>query len=313
MKIGLLYGGQGSQLSGMGEDFYQAFPTVKNFYDKYPKIKELSFNASNEELSKTSNTQPCMLAFDIVLTDLLKAHGLKPAMLAGLSVGEYGALYCSNTISQEDIIKIAYVRGQAMEDALEGKDTMMCACIKVPEDKLRELCLTYSTETKKVELANFNCPNQVVVGGDREKLTAMISHIREEKFGKVIPLKVSGAFHTSYMEPAGAKLRELFEDIDFGEIEIPVVFNVNAREKSVDEKISDLLIDQVKQSVLFQKSIEYMIASGVDTFIEIGFGSVLAGFVKKISRDVKVLACNDIKTFEEVLAYTGIMKGCNNE
>ncbi len=303
MKIAFLYGGQGSQKLGMGKDFYDDYPRVKTFYDKFPKIRDISFLSDEKVISNTVNTQPCMIAFDVIVTDLLKSNKIIPDMTAGLSIGEYGALYCANVFSADDVIKISIVRGQAMEDAICGKETMMCACIGIEEDKIHELCQKHSTDISKLEIANLNCPNQIVIGGGKDGVKALIEQIKKDKLGRAIKLRVSGAFHTSYMEPAGQELKDLFKNISFNEMDIPVVFNLLGREKNKDEIIADLLVKQVQKTVHFESCIRYMIEQGVDTFVEIGFAGVIAGFIKKISPDLKVLPCYDTDTYKKVLEY----------
>lgn len=300
MRIGILYGGQGSQQVGMGKDLYEAYEGVRSFYDRFTAIRELSFYADIQTLSQTRNTQPCMVAFDIVMTDLLRQKGIVPSMTAGLSIGEYGALYCSEVLCAEDLIYLAQVRGKAMEEALEGKDTMMCALIGLSKRDVEELCESYSEEERTVQICNLNCPGQIVVGGDRQKVREMMQRIKSERMGKAIAIKVSGAFHTSYMKGAAEVLKRELQNISFRPMQLPIVWNLTGREKRAEESVSELLVQQVQSPVRFQASIEYMRKAGVDTFIEIGFGRVLEGFVRKLDEHCQIFSCSSCSDLEQI-------------
>lgn len=303
MKLAILYGGQGSQQIGMGKSLYDHFEQAKVFYDQYADIRELSFHSDLETLSKTQHTQPCMVAFDIVMTDILQQEGIVPDMTAGLSIGEYGALYGAKVLSQKDVMKIAQVRGKAMEEALVGKDTMMCAVLKMEEEEILSYCKKYSTRDRKIEITNFNTVGQIVIGGDTEQMMKLMEEVKENKSGKMIPLNVSGAFHTSYMKPAGNVLQGLFEQMEFDMPNIPIVWNVNGEISQKNDDIKQIMVQQVQQSVHFYQSIQKMIEEGMDTFIEIGFGNVLQGFIRKISKDSVVLPCFDYDSLQKTIEY----------
>lgn len=303
MKLAILYGGQGSQQIEMGKSFYDRFEQAKVCYDEYPNIRELSFHSDLETLSKTQHTQPCMVAFDVVVTDILQQEGIVPDMTAGLSIGEYGSLYCAKVLSKQDVMEISQVRGKAMEEALIGKDTMMCAMLKMNEEEILSYCKKYSTSDRPIEITNFNTVGQIVIGGDKEQMLKLMEEVKENKSCKVIPLNVSGAFHTSYMKPAGEVLQQLFEKMEFDVPNLPIVWNVNGKVSQKNDDIKQIMVQQVQQSVHFYQSIQTMIEEGVDTFIEVGFGNVLQGFIRKISKDCVVLPCFDYDSLQKTIEY----------
>ncbi|WP_100065221.1 ACP S-malonyltransferase [Miniphocaeibacter massiliensis] len=298
MKLGFLYGGQGSQQEKMGYDLYEKFNEVKDFYDSINlgfDVKDYSFNKDLKIISETKYTQPIMVAFQIAVTKILKDNDIVPEYVAGLSIGEYSALVAANVLEPLDAIEIAEKRGISMEQAGEGIDTGMVAIMGLDTEIIDKVVKETSDEKDKVEIANLNCPGQVVISGEVKKVEEAVGKLKEVGARRAIPLNVSGPFHTSYMEPVSKELHKLFKNYEFKEEEIPVVYNLLGNVKT-DEDIKEIMEKQVKSSVKFQESIEYMISQGVDTFIEIGFGDVIKGFLKKIDRKLKVHSANSIET-----------------
>lgn len=303
MKIAFLYAGQGSQFEKMGLDLYENEPVFKETLDKIDtngKIKDLCFNADLETLSVTSNTQPCMVAFAIGITNVLKSKNIKPCMTAGLSLGEYSALNCAGVLEDTKAIELVTFRGEQMVLASQGLDCMMSAILGLDREKLQECC-DKASENGDVSIANYNCPGQLVIAGSTNACKDACKLALENGAKRAIELNVSGPFHTKFMALASKALDEEFKDSDFLDMKIPVVFNTLGKEKSQNQDIKSLLVNQVKSSVYFEDSINYMIEQGVDTFIEIGGGKVLSGFIKKISKQVKTYAVYDNKTLEDTL------------
>lgn len=305
MKICFLYGGQGSQKTGMGKDLYESYPVFKEFYDSLSTnfdLKDYSFNQSDEEISKTQYTQPLMVAFQIGITKILKDKGIVPDIVGGLSIGEYSALYTSGVITDKDAILIAEKRGIAMSKSSDVSCKMM-AIVGAPVDLVRDICEKVSEKIGyDVQISNLNCPGQIVIAGEANAIDEVVSILKENKIRKIIQLNVSGAFHTSYMQNASVELENIFKDIEFSVPKIDLGLNVDGKiydvNKYTKDDIKNIMVKQVKSTVYFEEELRNMISNGVDIFVEIGFSSVIKGFLKKIDSEKKVYEVYSVETLE---------------
>lgn len=302
MKLGFIYAGQGSQKVAMGEDLWEAFPAYRQAFEAMDPTGRLRALCGGdlETLSQTQNTQPCMVAFGLALTALLGEKGLEPAYALGLSLGEYSALACAGVFSPSQAVELVAFRGEVMAQGVAGRDCKMAAVLGLEAEKLQQAC-DQAAALGVVEIANYNCPGQLVLGGDSPAVDKAGEIAKELGARRILPLKVSGPFHTSLMSSAGQALQEKFRDLSFGAPHIPVVFNATARPLQPGETIPDLLVRQVQSSVYFQDSIRYLLQEGVDTLVEIGPGKVLSGFVKKIQPEIPCYAVEDVASLELTL------------
>ena len=299
MKICCLYGGQGSQKTGMGKDLYENYPVFKEFYDSLSTnfdLKDYSFNQSDEEISKTQYTQPLMVAFQIGITKILKDKGIVSDIVGGLSIGEYSALYTSGVITDKDAILIAEKRGIAMSKSSDVSCKMM-AIVGAPVDLVRDICEKVSEKTGyDVQISNLNCPGQIVIAGEANAIDEVVSILKENKIRKIIQLNVSGAFHTSYMQNASVELENIFKDIEFSIPKIDLGLNVDGKiydvNKYTKDDIKNIMVKQVKSTVYFEEELRNMISKGVDIFVEI------KGFLKKIDSEKKVYEVYSVETLE---------------
>ena len=302
-KIGFVYAGQGSQVVGMGKSFYDNYQIAKDVFDNIDldiDVKKLCFEGPIEELSKTSNTQPCMVTVAIIATRLLKENGIVPDYVAGLSLGEYSALNAAGVLTDNDAIDLVRFRGQAMERAAAGIESKMFAIIGLDRELLNE-AVNEAKDLGFVAIANYNCPGQLVIAGEVDAVTKASELALEKGARRAIPLNTSGLFHTELLAPASKELKEKFTTVTFNEMQIPVVFNSSAKELEPGTSIAKMLEKQVMSSVYFEDSIRYMISKGVDTIIEIGPGKVLSGFIRKIDKSIKTYQVEDQASLEKTL------------
>lgn len=313
MKLAFIYAGQGSQTVGMGADFYEAYPEFRQVFDHADAgfdIRECCFQGPADMLNTTKYTQPCMVAFAVGVTQILKNRGIVPEMAAGLSLGEYSALYAAGVFDAQQVISLVAYRGAAMAEAAAGRECKMAAVLNLDRETVIECCAKAHEEFlgqayNVVEPTNFNCPGQIVISGDKAPVDRAIALLTEAGAKRCLPLKVSGPFHTSLMKPAGDKLRARFAQERFGEMQLPVVFNTLGRAKTEAEAIPELLEKQVQSSIYIEDSIRYMAEQGVDTIIEIGPGRALSKFVQKTSPEIVcygVENINDLEALPEKLA-----------
>ena len=302
-KIGFVYAGQGSQVVGMGKSFYDNYQIAKDVFDNIDldiDVKKIGFEGPIEELSKTSNTQPCMVTVAIIATRLLKENGIVPDYVAGLSLGEYSALNAAGVLTDNDAIDLVRFRGQAMERAAAGIESKMFAIIGLDRELLNE-AVNEAKDLGFVAIANYNCPGQLVIAGEVDAVTKASELALEKGARRAIPLNTSGPFHTELLAPASKELKEKFTTVTFNEMQIPVVFNSSAKELEPGTSIAKMLEKQVMSSVYFEDSIRYMISKGVDTIIEIGPGKVLSGFIRKIDKSIKTYQVEDQASLEKTL------------
>lgn len=299
MKTAFVFAGQGSQHAGMGQDLYERYAAFRRVFDNAPvdfDLPRLCFEGPEETLAQTRYTQPCMVAFAAGVMALLAEEGLYPSMAAGLSLGEYSALHAAGVWDAATVISLAAFRGQAMEEAVAGRACGMTAILGLERAVLEEVCLQ-ADDRGVAEIANDNCPGQLVIGGDQAAVDKAASLALDAGARRAVPLKVSGPFHTSLMAPAGQALREKFCTVPFGSPRFPIIFNTTGLPMAADENIPALLERQVQSGVRFTDTIRYMETQGIDTVIEIGPGRTLSGFIKKTARSIQTAVIEDVDSF----------------
>ena len=299
MKVAFLYAGQGSQQVGMGKDLYETFETYRKVIDRVDLgrgYRDLMHDGPAEKLLETQYTQPCMAAFAAGVTAVLKENGIVPDIAAGLSLGEYSALHCAGVYDDATLVELVAFRGAEMEKAARGIDCKMTAVLNLDRHELERVCAE-AKQYGHVDVVNYNCPGQYVIGGDRYAVEQAEALAKEKGAKRCIPLNVSGPFHTVYMKPAAKALEEKFKIIPFKPLKIPVVFNTTADMIQPHETVPSLLVKQVHNSVYFEDSIHRLLQTGVKTIVEIGPGKALSSFVKKISKEVTIY---NIETAEDL-------------
>jgi [acyl-carrier-protein] S-malonyltransferase len=304
-KIAFIFSGQGAQYVGMGKELYENIPVCREIFDKADEalgfsISKICFEGPEEELVKTENTQPAILTMSIAAVAALKEEGIFPDMAAGLSLGEYSALVCSGAFDFVDAVKLIKKRGRFMQEAVPAGVGAMAAIIGLKEEVLREV-LAKSAHAGIVEAANFNCPGQIVIAGEVKAVEAAVENAKEAGALKAIMLNVSGPFHTSMMEPAALKLEKELAEVPVKDMQIPVITNVTGEFVENASDIRGILKKQVMSSVLWEKTINTMLESGVDTFVEIGPGKALCGFVKKVNRKATALNVEDLDSLQKAI------------
>lgn len=302
-KTAFLFAGQGAQKLGMARDLYDQYPIVKETYDQASRVLGYDLrdliDHDEEKLNQTRFTQPAILTTSVAIYRLLVEKGLQPDMVAGLSLGEYSALVAAGSLDFEDAVALISKRGQFMETAAPAGTGKMVAVMNTDVALIEEVC-EKASDKGYVKPANYNTPAQIVIGGDVVAVDAAVDYLKEAGAKRLIPLNVSGPFHTALLQPASEKLALELETVDFQEFQIPLVGNTEAKVME-KEQIKSLLARQVMEPVRFYESIDTMKELGLTKVIEIGPGKVLSGFLKKIDKNIEVLAVEDEASLQALL------------
>lgn len=301
-KTAFLFAGQGAQYIGMGKELYDRYPICRQTFDEaseslHMDLAELVFRGSKEQLDRTENTQPSIVAMSIAAYRALSEYRIMPAVMAGLSLGEYSALTASGVFTLSQVIPLVQKRGKFMQEAVPLGIGKMTAILGLSKEKAEEAC----EEAKAfgiVEPANFNCPGQIVIGGERDAVDVAGRLAKEKGAIKTVDLPVSAPFHTSMLQPAAEKLKAELDSMLLGEMKTPVLCNVNAEYIRGSGEVKELLYQQVMSSVRWEQIVRKMIADGVKNFVEIGPGRTLSGFVRKIDRGLGIYHVEDIASLE---------------
>lgn len=305
MKIAYMFSGQGAQYINMGLELYQNVDSVKEVYDICDevldfKITDICFK-ENSKINNTMYTQPALLATSIAFSKALEKTQ-KPEYVLGLSLGEYSALTYSGVFDLKTAIELVHKRGRFMNEAVENlPETSMYAIIGLEEDKIVEIINRVKSDSV-IEISNYNTKGQIVIAGYKDTIELCLPYIKEVK-GKAIELNVSGPFHTSLLESASIKLNEQLKKVQISDSQYKVISNLTATEIASKDEVVDILTKQVKSSVKWQQSIEYLLSQGVDTFIEIGPSKTLSNFVKKIDRSVTILNVEDLESLNKTIEH----------
>ncbi len=309
-KIAFLYPGQGAQTVGMGKDFYEQSELAKGAYEESAKILDMDIQSicfeENDLLNRTDYTQAALVTTCLAMTREIEAQGLKPDMAAGLSLGEYCAIVTAGGMGYEDAVKTIWKRGCLMHNAVPDGSGGMAAVLGLSGDQVKAV----TDGVDNVSVANYNCPGQIVITGKKDAIEAVTPALKEAGAKRVLPLNVSGPFHSPFLKEAGDELYETLEKVDWKPLSIPYVTNVNAEIITDISKTKDLLRAQVSSSVMWEQSVRRMIAEGVDIFVEIGPGKTLSGFMRKIDRSVNMFKIGSMEEMHTVVEKIKELTGC---
>lgn len=306
-KIAFLFPGQGSQTIGMGQAFAKQYQQSQDIFTKADDVLDFSVSdlidhGTEEQLKQTAYTQPTLLTASMAALQALRSEGIKPDFVAGHSLGEYSALVAADSISFANGLYAVRQRGLFMEEAVPSGQGGMSAVIGLETESLQQVVETISTNDLPVQLANLNAPGQVVISGAREAVEQAGEAAKEAGAKKVIPLEVSGPFHSSLMQPAAEQFKEVLNNIDIDDADIPVIANVTAERMTVKSDIYQNLMKQLYSPVRWEETVRQLIDEGVDTFIEVGPGKVLSGLVKRVHRRANTFAVNDPESLQKAMA-----------
>lgn len=301
MSVAFIFPGQGAQVTGMGKDFYEQTETGRKVFDKASELLGFSMPKlcfePNDRLDLTEYTQAAMVTASIAMMKvLMEEKEIRPCVAAGLSLGEYCALAAAGALSEEDAITAVRKRGILMQQAVPPGIGGMAAVLGMEAEEIERVL----EEMEDVDIANYNCPGQIVISGKKEAVALAGERLKSAGAKRVIPLNVSGPFHSRMLAEAGRKLGKELEQVEIHPLKIPYVANVTAEYVRDEREIKGLLEKQVSHSVRWQQSVEAMVAAGVDTFVEIGPGKTLSGFMKKINRDVKTVNIEKLEDLEKM-------------